>query len=84
MSKHDKLLRRILGGRSDANIDFRDLRSLLLRLGLQERTRGSHYIFFREGVEEFLNIQSTTGKAKPYQVRQTRDYLVRHGLGLDE
>jgi predicted RNA binding protein YcfA (HicA-like mRNA interferase family) len=60
------------------------MNSLLLHLGFQERTRGSHHVFFREDIEELLNVQSSSGKAKPYQVRQTRDYLIRHGLGMDE
>jgi hypothetical protein len=47
MGKHDKLLRRILGGRSDAGIALTDLRALLLHLGFEERIRGSHHIFRR-------------------------------------
>ena len=34
-----KLLQRLLGGRSDANIRFKDLRNLLLSLGFKERTQ---------------------------------------------
>jgi hypothetical protein len=34
MGTHGKLLLRILDGRSDANIEFSDLRSLLLHLGV--------------------------------------------------
>lgn len=45
METHDKLLRRILEGRSDANIDFSDLRALLLHFAFEERVRGSHHIF---------------------------------------
>ena len=57
MRKYDKLLLKILKGRSDANIAFEDLRKLLLKLGFEERKRGSHYIFRKEGVEEKINIQ---------------------------
>ncbi|WMJ09166.1 hypothetical protein [Nitrosomonas sp. sh817] len=39
METHDKLLRRILEGRSDANIDFSDLRALLLHFAFEERVR---------------------------------------------
>ena len=80
VGKHDKLLRKILSGRSDANVDFHELRSLLLHLGLNERVRGSHHIFFREDIKSFLNLQSTRGKAKPYQVRQTREFIVLNQL----
>jgi hypothetical protein len=84
MSKHDKLLRRILGGASDANISFHDLCGLLLNMGFEKRVRSSHHLFFKEGIEEFLNIQESKGKAKAYQVRQIRDYLIRHGLGVED
>jgi predicted RNA binding protein YcfA (HicA-like mRNA interferase family) len=47
----------VLEGRSDANIAFDDLRALLLRLGFEERTRGSHHIFRRSNVEERINLQ---------------------------
>jgi predicted RNA binding protein YcfA (HicA-like mRNA interferase family) len=67
MGKHDKLLRRILGGRSDAGIALTDLRALLLHLGFEERIRGSHHIFRRADVEERINIQEAGRHAKPYQ-----------------
>ena len=69
MSKWAKLIRRILDGQSDANISFSDLRSLLLYLGFEERTKGSHHIFHREGIEEMINLQRDGGQAKPYQVK---------------
>lgn len=81
MGKHDKVLRRILGGRSDAGIPFGDLRALLLHLGFEERTRGSHHIFRRVDVEERINIQRAGHHAKPYQVRQVRAVILRHKLG---
>ena len=37
MSKLEKLLRKVLGGRSDANLAFEDLRVLLLHLDFQVR-----------------------------------------------
>ncbi|HEX8348403.1 MAG TPA: type II toxin-antitoxin system HicA family toxin [Hymenobacter sp.] len=69
MSKLEKLLIKILRGASDTNIGFNELRTLLLRLGFEERIRGSHHILTKEGVEEILNIQPKEGKAKPYQVK---------------
>ena len=42
MSKYTKLLRVVLEGRADANIDFTDLCNLMSRLGFEERVRGSH------------------------------------------
>jgi predicted RNA binding protein YcfA (HicA-like mRNA interferase family) len=71
-------------GRSDANIGFDELRGLLLKLGFEERTRGSHHVFRRDGIEERINLQRDGSNAKPYQVRQVRAVLVRHNLETDE
>jgi len=68
MSQSDRLLLRILRGTSDANISFEGLCQLLRRLGFDERIRGSHHIFTKEGVEEILNLQPQGRQAKPYQV----------------
>lgn len=84
MGNYAKLVRAILLGRSDANIGFDELRNLLLKLGFDERTRGSHHIFRRDGIEERINLQRDGGKAKPYQVRQVRAVLVRHKLETGE
>jgi hypothetical protein len=82
MSEQEKILFRILRGTSDANIPFNGMRSLLRNLGFQERIRGSHHIFTREGVEEILNLQPRAGgKAKLYQVRQVRQLILKYHLG---
>jgi len=81
MGSHEKLLRRILEGRSDANISFSDLRSLLLHLGFEERTKGSHHIFRRADIESRINVQQQGSKVKPYQVRQVRAVILRYRLG---
>jgi hypothetical protein len=57
MSQSDRLLLRLLRGTSDANIPFEGLCQLLRHLGFDERIRGSHHIFTKEGVEEILNLQ---------------------------
>lgn len=84
MSRLQKLLAQVLNGRADANIAFADLRRLLLRLGFAERTRGSHHIFSRNGMEERINLQEGGAKAKPYQVKQVRVVIVRYGLEVNE
>jgi len=73
----------LLGG-SDANVEFDELGQLLRRLGFEERTRGSHHIFRKSGIEERVNLQRDGRKAKPYQVRQVRGVIVKHRLGLEE
>lgn len=80
MGKYDKLLEQILLGRSDANIDFDELRQLLLRLGFQERIRGSHHLYRKDGIVEKVNLQRDGSKAKPYQVKQVRSVILRYGL----
>lgn len=72
---------KILTGRHDRNIDFDDLRGLLQRLGFKERIKGDHYIFTRENVAEIINIQPAGRLAKPYQVKQVRNLIIRYKLG---
>lgn len=81
MPRPDKILAQVLRGTSDANIPFEGLRRLLLKLGFGERIRGSHHIFWKEGVEEILNLQPRGSKAKPYQVKQVRHVILKHRLG---
>jgi len=82
MTRSRKLLERVLAQGSERAIRFSDLRTLLRGLGFGERMRGSHHIFFRDGVEEILNLQPRSdGSAKPYQVRQVRALLLRYKLG---
>ncbi len=84
MGKYDKILQKIIYGRSDANILFLELRHILLRLDFQERIRGDHHIFTKQGVVEILNIQPLGAMAKAYQVKQVRQIIVRYRLGLDD
>ncbi|QSV54899.1 MAG: type II toxin-antitoxin system HicA family toxin [Dolichospermum sp. UKL201] len=81
MSQQDKLLAKILSGASDTSISFEQLCQLLIRLGFDERIRGSHHIFTKEGIEEILNLQPKQGKAKAYQVKQVREMLLKYQLG---
>jgi hypothetical protein len=80
MGKYEKLIDAVLRGSSDANIAFEDLRGLLIRLGFDERVRGSHHVYRKQGVEEKLNLQRDGSKAKPYQVRQVRAILIKYRL----
>ena len=66
MARHEKVLERVLGGEAGANIRFEKLRALLLDLGFAERTRGSHHVFGKSGIEEQINLQREGVKAKPY------------------
>ncbi len=81
MGKYEKLLSQILQGTSDANISFDDLYNLLKKLGFDERIRGSHHIFRKEGIIEKINLQRDGSKAKIYQVRQVRNVILKYNLG---
>lgn len=81
MGKHEKLLLKILSGTSNASIQFEDLCGLLRHLGFDMRIRGSHHMFRKEAVMEKINLQREGNIAKPYQVRQVRNVLVKYKLG---
>ena len=49
--------------------------------GFDERIRGDHHIFTNDKVVEIVNLQPTGAKAKPYQVKQVRNLMVRYKLG---
>jgi hypothetical protein len=81
MRRRPRSLTRILSGGSDRNLRFADVRAVLLALGFNERVRGSHHIYSRDGVTEILNLQPRQGgQAKPYQVRQVRDVIIKYNL----
>ena len=81
MSQYEKILLSILSGTKDKNILFTDLRLVLDRLWFQCRIRGDHFIYTKDGVEEIINIQPVGNKAKPYQVKQIRNIILRYQLG---
>lgn len=81
MGKHEKLLIQILCGTSYANIPFDGLCSLLKHIGFEERIKGSHHIFTKDGIEEILNLQPKGNKSKPYQVKQVRNVILKYKLG---
>jgi predicted RNA binding protein YcfA (HicA-like mRNA interferase family) len=73
---------KILSGKSDKNIPFDELCSFLSGLGFSHRnTGGSHRIFYKDGIEEIINIQPIGGKAKSYQVKKTRELIIKYRLG---
>ena len=83
MSKFDKLLLKLVFGTSDKNFDFSDLVKILLSLGFQVRINGSHHIFTKEEVAEIINIQPQNSKAKPYQVKQVRELIIKYKMWQD-
>jgi hypothetical protein len=49
-------------------------------LGFDERIRGDHHIFTKEGIADILNLQPRGAKAKPYQVKQVRRVIARQEM----
>jgi len=80
MSKFEKIIQKVISGDSDRNINFGDLCNLLEMLGFDNRIRGSHHIYFKDGITEIINLQSAGDKAKPYQVKQVRELLLKYKL----
>jgi hypothetical protein len=82
LSKQSKLQFDVLSGLRDNNIPFEGICNLMLSLGFDHRVKGDHFIFYRNGVDEIVNIQPIGGKAKAYQVKQIRNIIIKYKLGV--
>ncbi len=80
MGKYEKLILTILIAQADNKIRFIELCNLLRKLGFTERIKGSHHIFRKEGIIEKINLQKDGSHAKPYQVKQVRNIIVKYKL----
>ena len=80
MSKWDKLIEKILSGKTDANLSFEEVSNLLQRLGYRLTIRGSHHIY-KKPEWPALNLQPFGQNVKPYQVKQIRLALIAKGYG---
>jgi len=81
MSQRAKFILKILNGSNDNDIVFFEMCNLLLYLGFSSRIKGSHHIFYKDGIEEIINIQSKNGNVKAYQVKHIRDIIIKYKLG---
>ena len=79
MSQYQKALLAILSGTKDAGIAFADLQAVLDRLGFQLRTKGDHFIYIKDSVEEIINLQPKVGKAISGQASPTNHFEVSLG-----
>ncbi|MFA6978245.1 MAG: type II toxin-antitoxin system HicA family toxin [Ignavibacteriaceae bacterium] len=80
MGKYKRLIEQIVSGRADANISFNDMCNLLIHFGFEMRVSGSHHIFRKTGIEEKINLQKNGSKAKPYQVKQVRQMILKYKI----
>lgn len=76
----NKILQEIMSGTKDKNIHFSELQKLLEMLGFQCRIKGDHFIYYKNGVDEIINIQPDGNKAKPYQVKQVRNLILKYQM----
>jgi predicted RNA binding protein YcfA (HicA-like mRNA interferase family) len=84
MGKAAKLAVQIFSGKADKSFAFTDLCYVLERAGFQSRSgKGSHRIYYKEGVAEIVNVQPRNGKAKSYQVKQVRELLLKYKIDIE-
>jgi predicted RNA binding protein YcfA (HicA-like mRNA interferase family) len=84
MSSWKTTREKLLLGASDANLDFENVCTMLRHLGFSERRGGgSHRIFYKEGVDEIINLQPRGREGKPYQMRQIRHIMLKYRLTGD-
>ncbi|MBC2699367.1 MAG: type II toxin-antitoxin system HicA family toxin [ANME-2 cluster archaeon] len=63
------------------NIRFEKLCRIAEAFGFQFKGgKGSHRIYLRKDINEMLNFQNVSGKAKPYQVRQLIKIIDKYNL----
>lgn len=67
-------------GTQDKNIRFSELQKLLEVLGFQCRIKGDHFIYYKNGIDEIINIQPDGNKAKAYQVKQVRSLILKYKM----
>jgi hypothetical protein len=82
MATIEKLMISLMSGNHDNNIKFSDLQKILSILDFQCRIKGDHFIYSRNGINEIINIQPEGNMAKPYQVKQIRNIILKYGLGV--
>ena len=80
MATLEKLMQSIMSGTQDRNIKFADLQKILDAFGFQCRIKGDHFIYWKNSVDEIINIQPDGNQAKPYQVKQVRGIILKYGL----
>jgi len=78
---NDKIYESVISGTADNNIKYTDFQNLIIDLGFEfKRQRGSHTMYYHNGINAFMNIQKDGGKAKAYQVEQLRSIILKNNL----
>jgi predicted RNA binding protein YcfA (HicA-like mRNA interferase family) len=80
VSVKEQLFWSVISGSKDKNIKFAELQKLLEALGFHCRIKGDHFIYWKDGVSEIINLQPDGNMAKPYQVKQVRNLILKYRL----
>ena len=72
----EKILQDVMRGTKDKNIRFSELQRLLDSLGFKCRIKGDYFIYYKNKMDEIINIQLEGNKAKEYQVKQVRNIIL--------
>lgn len=56
------------------------MQKLLDFFGFRCRIKGDHFIYYKHGIDEIINIQPDGNKAKPYQVKQVRNLILKYKM----
>ena len=80
MPSVEKIISDIICAEKNSNIKFRDLQWVLDVMGFRCRIKGDHFIYYKDGINEIINIQPKGNKAKPYQVKQIRNLILKYKL----
>lgn len=83
MTAIEKIAQSIMSGTHDRNIKFIDLQKILHVLGFKCRIKGDHFIYWKDGVDEIINIQPDGNKAKAYQVKQVRNIILKYQMEVE-
>ena len=62
MASKKKVFEKIIQGNADRNIDFDDLCKVLEAFNMNCRIKGSHYIYYKNGIDEIFNLMETKRK----------------------
>jgi predicted RNA binding protein YcfA (HicA-like mRNA interferase family) len=78
-----KMLEKIYN--NNKNVRFGDFTLIVEAFGFnQVRVSGSHHMYWRDGVNEMVNIQNVRGEVKPYQIKQFLSLIEMYNLKLED
>ena len=80
MPSVEKIISDIICAEKNSNIKFRDLQRVLDVMGFRCRIKGDHFIYYKDGINEIINIMPKANTAKPYQVKQIRNLILKYKL----